>query len=153
MRERFAVEEDFAFDQFRKGIVGMFVSVTGERRERLDLGDGVEPARNLRARMLAPSFDRQRELRGDEQHKGYRREELVPQRIENLDQAAEPRDLTRRRFSIRSKFAPEPRQQRRRESLLLQPPQDLGQQRQFAPGPLDLRNHPSDLRAVEKKKA
>jgi hypothetical protein len=47
----------------------MFVSVTGERRERLDLGDRVEPARNLRARMPAPSFDRQRELRGDEQYK------------------------------------------------------------------------------------
>src|SRR2546427_8632979 len=119
MPQRFAVEEDFAFDQFRKRVAGMFVSVTGERRERFDLGDGVEPARNLRARMLPPSFYRQRELRGNEQHKGYRREELVLQRIENLNQTAEPRDLQRRRFSVRVEFAAELRQQRRRESLAL----------------------------------
>src|SRR5215475_12577429 len=134
MRERFALKEDFAFDQFRKRVAGMLVSVAGERRERFDLGDGVQPLRNLSSRMPPPAFDGQRELRGNEQHKGYRREKLILQRIEDLNQAAEPRDLLRRRLSVRIKFAAEPDQHRRRESLLLQSPQDFGQQRQFAPG-------------------
>src|SRR5262245_14754275 len=98
--------------------------------------------------MPPPSFDRQRELRGDEQNKSYRREKLVLQRVEHLYQAGEPRYLLRRRLSVRVKFASKSRQHRRGESLLLQSPQDFREQRQLASGPLDFRHHAPDLRAV-----
>src|SRR5581483_9007561 len=57
---------------------------------------GVEPARDVGARARAPRVDGQRELWRPEEEEADRQEELVLDGEEQVDQAAEARDLPRR---------------------------------------------------------
>ena len=83
-------------DDLWKRIVRMFESIGGERRERFELADRVEPQAHVTAVRAAPFFDRPRDVRAP--HEGQRedQEEEIVLPVVQLDQAMECANGARR---------------------------------------------------------
>ena len=80
MGQALAVEQRVAFDELGKRIAGMFERIAGERAQRFELADGVDPVAEKRAIAAAPRLDGPGELRAPEKERSDRREELIAAR-------------------------------------------------------------------------
>ena len=132
MPEPLALESGRAVDDLGKGIAGMLIAIGGERRERLDFRDRVEPAPNVDAVPRPPGFDRPRQVRAPLQRRRDRHEDRVVLPVVQLHQAMEPPDRRRGGTPFGLEPAPEVAEARRRERLALEHLEDVGQHVQVA---------------------
>ena len=133
MAERLAVERGRLLDDLGKRVVGMLVGVAGQARTSASISPTVASQRTtLGAARGVPCIDRERQLRGPQQQRRERREELVLSRIEQMDEPVQARDLHRRRHALGIERRAQVCEVRRRKAFALQPCQELCEETEVA---------------------
>jgi hypothetical protein len=123
MAELARVEERLAAgDDSRRRELRMLVSERRQRRQRLELAGGVDPAGDVRPRLAPPALHAKGDVLRPEQEAGDGDEELVAPRFEEGDEAAEAIDLFRGRLAFPLQRAEQRDVARRGEALALQAP-------------------------------
>ena len=119
MAQPFAVEAGRPGAQLGKDVVRMLVVVAGQRRQRLHLPDGHQPAPHRRSRRAAPALDGVDEVQIPQQQRPDQPDEDVVARIHEIHQRVQPRDAARRRLALDVELGAQRGQTRRRESVPL----------------------------------
>ena len=106
----------------------MLVAVAGQRDQRFDLADRLQPDAHRVAVMTTPAFRRERGVHAVEQRQIEDRDDEVASRLDELHDGAEPSDRMRCAHTFRRKLRDQPLRQRRLRRLALQPRRQCGKQ-------------------------
>src|SRR5881392_2958578 len=97
MAHLFALELRTGFQNFREGIAGMLVCITGQCAERLQFTDSVKPSFDGRAVAAPPSLDGECKVGSPEKRRRDQCEHGVQSIIQQIDESLEPGNLARSR--------------------------------------------------------
>src|SRR6185369_2739323 len=96
MPDRSSLEQRVALDQLGERIVRMLVAVAGQRNQRLEIADRLQPDAHGMAVMTAPALRSQSSVHAVEQRQIQERDDEIATRFDELHDCAEPRNCLRR---------------------------------------------------------
>ena len=141
VRQGIRFEERSRIDQRRERIARMLVGVGRHRRQRLELPDHPQPVVYRVPVVAMPAVDGDGQQLRQHEGIGKRREHLVARRIQPRHHAPELRNPLRRWHAVCEERCLQRRQERRAETLDLDPRQQTGEQTEIAVRRFDAGEH------------